>query len=471
MATNTNHIPPGPHRPLVTRNVRIRVSPGMANPARPTTQTRKTRQPATSSSARVRLPAVRNQTTSRNSRGATMKLIGVEHKPFILHNRFVGSWLPYAHDGNRFTTNRQEREAAWASWAVDNLVWVESKKRDYPALRLPEARFYEETNPSNKPYKTTPPHVELTTPNTPNPLFGAQLAMAGNGLAFPWWMYSEVTALKRVLNFTPHTDTWNTVSELLWNNRTGLVAALNTVRNFAEPLWDEIVECMSTDPEKLTNTVCSPFTPTQVTAALPDNPGLSVNYEKRLFDRNKKWSARRVGIWQINTPDQKLKIGVVVPRLTQTSTFLDPLFDPATESPAALLVRVLILQRVCRTHFDWNPPTPRKNRVTKPGRKPHFAGLPSKPGGKPTEASQETVQKMLTDHTTPPQLWDMLETWTQNRGYVLGVKKETWLKTAYQIRAGAPPTRRTANTLLPVVWDPARKRSLRVIYRSGTPTK
>ena len=117
--------------------------------------------------------------------------------------------------------------------------------------------------------------------------------------------------------------------------------------------WDVIEALALGCDEGLADAVASGFATSEIEEYFPAAKGLelSVTYDAKLAERSEAKVSRRVGVWQVagrNSDGARFSLGVVSPRLTASSTLRDPLFDPASEGLAAVLVRGLLLTRLAR---------------------------------------------------------------------------------------------------------------------------
>lgn len=273
----------------------------------------------------------------------------------LLTSPFVTSWIADARSGDLHDRDYEARRAAWAAWAVESLVWVKGS-REYPALVLPGS-FYD---PKGQVQVHARPHLEIprSTFQAGDPAFCDRLALCGNGLEFPWWLYWEVVAAKRAIFFTPR-GSIDELKRLLVSRSADLVRGLEMVTNAVRPQWQRIEELLALHSEDLVEAACGDFSAEEVDEFLPGAAelDLTIRFEEKLRERNAQWVARRVGVWQIcgRGPDGPFALGVLTPRLTANSTLTDQLFAPAAEGLGAVLVRNLVLRRIARAHLDVQP--------------------------------------------------------------------------------------------------------------------
>lgn len=386
---------------------------------------------------------------------------------------FVASWIGDARPGgDKTSADIGRRKAGWATWAVENLVELTgARERSYTAIAL-EGKFHDPrgTGPLTRPHLEIPQWVI----DSPDPHFPHRLAMAGNGLAFPWWLMSEVTAVRRAIfngRGGDPTDLFGTLEQ----HRPQLEAALATATDTAGRNWGTIEQLIMGSDDGLVADATGNFGAADINELLHGtNLSLTVTYDQKLLDISGSWASRRVGVWQIaaTSPDgTAVKVGVCTPRLTANSQFRDPLFAPATESPAALLVRTLLLRRLARNHLGISTGalTPPKVAPAPPARTAagHLRAVPAKVGARLPEASTESAVNFLHTHPDPHQAWAALTEWAIRTHTLLTVSEEGFTashkRASRFLRRAEDPERDDVNVLLPLGWDD-RQRVVRVTF-------
>lgn len=406
-----------------------------------------------------------------------------DQRPSLIQTPFVVSWMGRAAGGDLHAVDYDQRVAAWAAWAVSALVGVEGS-RSYAALALP-GRFYDPKGGAEAPRAR--PHMEISAGllSTPAPEFPDRLALAGNALEFPWWMYSEVVAVKRGILSDAGTDITPLI-ELLSGRGGALRHGLTLMRDAAKGSWNDVERLLVTSADGLVGVACGDFSRSDVASYIPEAAplGLHVTYEARLRERNGAWAARRVGVWQVKGrgPDGPFSVGVVTPRLTRNSTFADSLFDPASEGLGAVLVRTLVLRRlghllgidrrILAYHVGGADPKPVRPTKVAGSIRPHLRGVPVRPGDKIPEASFEAAIGFVQAFPHAEDAWAALNRWS-GPSHLLTVSKATFLtayrRTQLRISRAEEPDRDDVNLLLPLAWD-ERGHSLRVTFSRGSDT-
>lgn len=382
----------------------------------------------------------------------------------LLATPFVASWVGDARsDTDRFSADFSERCAAWAQWAVTSLVEMAgARDRTYAALVL-EGSFHDPRGRG----PLVRPHIELAewVLAKPDPDFAARLAMAGNGLAFPWWIFAEVTAIRRSL-FANRGGGERGLLDALAAQRPTLSAALVQVIDQVGGQWSTIEERILATDDGLAAAATDDFTTEDVAELFPEASrwDLEVRYDEKLRESAGTWASRRVGVWQLRGHDaagKRIALGVCTPRLTANSQLRDPLFAPNREAPGALLVRALLLRRLAKSQLgvDAEALTPPRPTPVLPQRAQgtHLRAVPARVGAKLPEASVASAVHFL--HTYPDEelAWLALSEWATRTKTLLTVSEDGF-KAAHRraarfLRRAEEPERDDVNVILPLGWD------------------
>jgi hypothetical protein len=397
----------------------------------------------------------------RGWHGRCMGMEPVEAKAQLLPTPWVSSWIGRARPGDLHDPELKRRASAWSHWAVSQLAHTEGQHgRAYFALRLP-ARFYDPrgTGPHVRPHLELSPRVL----DRLDPEFPDRLALAGNGLLFPWWVVSEVTALRRAL-FNVKRGSLGELVTLLAERRTALAEAVVGLNRQIHAQWTTIEQLLVSSPDGLSEVATAGFSAEEVAAYFPPAAelGIAVVYDAKLAEVNGPWASRRVGVWQLVGTDssgEPFSIGVVTPRLTAGSLFKDPLFAPGSESPAALLVRGLLLRRLAERYLE----APDQSRVSSrrdpdalvgPG-KPHIRSVPARIGAKMPQASVDAAVAFLLAFPNAEDAWQVLTRWAGTE-HLLTVTEATF-KASHRnarryVRRAETPRRDDIDVILPLAW-------------------
>jgi hypothetical protein len=379
----------------------------------------------------------------------------------LLPTPWVSSWVGRARPGDLHDPDLGRRAAAWAQWSIDNLCHMQGMyDRAYFALKLP-ARFYDPRGNGPK----VRPHLEISPRvlDRLDPSFPDRLALAGNALLFPWWVVSEVTAIRRAL-MTTQRGSLGDVIDLLGERRGALQEAVAGLSRTAHPQWSVVEGLLVSSPDGLSPTAAGDFDRDEVAAFFPParDLQLEVVYDVKLREVNGMWASRRVGVWQVrgtNASGEAFSFGVTTPRLTAGSLFKDPLFRVETESVAALLVRGLLLRRLIATHLEGGDAKVQDRRdasaLSGPG-KPHLRSVPARVGAKLPQASVESAVHFLQAYPNAADAWSVLRDWA-GTGYLLTVTEDSFKAShrncrRYVRRAETPP-RDDIDVVLPLAWD------------------
>lgn len=375
----------------------------------------------------------------------------------LLPTAFVSSFVGRARPGLELTdADPQRRAAAWGRWAIESFAEFRGiQDRAYVALVLP-GRYHDPkgTGPQVRPHLEVPEWMfERADPQFPD-----RLAQMGNGLLFPWWLMTEVVAVRRALFNGPRGDIGDLL-HALDERRVGLVDAVRNLSCTASASWDVFEQLLLASDDGLVADATGNFTTDEIAALFPPagKLGLSVTFDEKLLERNGIKAARRVGVWRIHIKDRG-GLGVVTPRLTANSLFADPLFRPENESAAALLVRALILSRLVRHHLDAAVPAavPAAPSVN-PSGGPFLRAVPARVGARLPEASMASAVNWLQTYTSAREAWEVLSRWAAGGGYLLTVIKDgfeaSYANAQKFLRRAEDPEREDINVILPLAWD------------------
>lgn len=375
----------------------------------------------------------------------------------LLASPFVASFIGASRPGDLDDADRTGRTAAWANWAVAALTEHTTdgdRPRTYPAIDLP-GRFY--TPGSDVP--AVSPHLEIPARvlASADPTFADRLAAVGSGLRFAQWVKPEVTAAKRAI-FADTADATGFL-DALWSQRPALVAAVAEQLGRLRPHWDRIAAQLVADPAALSAAVTADATATELTRFAPAlaawRPRL--RFEPQLAERSGDRAARRVGIWllEAETGDGTVRLAAITPRLTASSLWNDPLFDPYGEGVAALVARGVVLSRLL-AYLDVNPvaatPLP---RTATPGSR-WLRSQPARAGAELPHASLTSAVAFLQAYPTASAAWAALEDWATKAGAALTITRADHAAAhAGCLRAlqrAEDPVRDDVDRLLPLAW-------------------
>lgn len=366
-----------------------------------------------------------------------------------LFQAFVGRARP----GDRFDADPARRASAWAHWAVGAVREFKGvSDRTYDALAL-DGAFYDPDGSGPK----VRPHLELTarTLQRPDGEFPDRLALFGNALAFPQWLLAEVTAVRRALLATPPAPISAAV-DLFGRRRGDLADSVRAHTMAVTRVWSEVQSQALADPDGFSEVATAPMGADEVAAFFPSAEplGLRVQFDAKLQRRSGGRAGRRVGVWQIFGEDDGLfAFGVATPRITRNSLVDDDLFAVDRESPAALLVRGLLLRRLVAAAGG----TPAA-AVSDPAPQPdlRLRAQPARVGARIPEAGVESAVRFLQAFPDAQNAWQQLVRWAGDR-YLLTVAADGFMeahRNAWRaLRRTMEPDRDDINVLLPVAWD------------------
>jgi hypothetical protein len=393
----------------------------------------------------------------------------------IILTPFVKSFIGNAREGSLHDPDPVKRAHAWTSWCLDSLEEFSGFARDrkYVCIVLP-GRFYDKKF-SNTGENSIPvrPHLEIPEYilSKPDPQFSDRLAQAGNALEFPWWVKSEATAVKRAIFSGARGDISSLVNALN-SHRLSLVDAVVAANVTAGQSWHIVEEKLVTSPEEILSPATDTFTTAEISAFFPAaaSLGLTIVYEEKLADDSKEWAVRRIGVWQMRCTSKRgpATLGVITPRLTRSSLFADPLFNPQDESPAALLVRALLLRRLIVKFIQGTLSGPLVPNPATPGPGgPYLQAKAARSGAKLPEASVASAVHFLQTFPEASNAWIALTRWAGS-AYILTVDKDGFISAHTNalryMRRAEPPDRQDINVILPLAFDTERARVVRATF-------
>ena len=378
---------------------------------------------------------------------------------------WVASWIGRARPGDVYDPDPARRAAAWAHWFVGSLTPMTGvADRPYVASVLP-GKFYDPrgTGPKVPPHMEVPAHLLARMDSS----FPDRLAQIGNGAWFPWWLVPEVMALKRALFSVPYTAPVDLV-DALNERRVPLLRSLEELTIRASVVWPEVEEALVSAPESLRGFAVGSFTAADVCSFWPAaaDLGVTVDFDEALAEKSGPRAARRVGVWRmVSQPagaPRPAVLGVVTPRLTRSSVFEDPLFTAAKESPAAMLVRGLLLRRLLAAFGA--PSTTVVPDPTPPPTRVGLRAVPARVGEKLPEASAAAAVRFLRAYPDAEAAWAALQAWATSRGTVSEPRSASLTvaadgfsaahrAAARAVRRAEDPDRDDINLLLPLAWD------------------
>ena len=387
----------------------------------------------------------------------------------LIPTPFYTSFIGKARNGNLDDSDPAKRAGAWASWVVENTTEIVGvADRAYAAILLP-GRFYDPkgNGPQIRPHLEVP-HRILTQSD---PYFPERVAQMGNGLLFPWWVMSEVTAARRALFNNTDGDP-AAVFSILNDHAGSLREAVERLNSNAGPNWDTIQSLLVSSSDGLSGDAAGDFTSDEVAQYFPGGKALhlSVNYDVRLREKNGTWASRRIGVWQVNGVNQsgdRFSFGVLTPRLTANSLFSDDMFHTRRESPAALLVRGLLLKRLTDRHLGGSSVAVGPASTSTPRPSSFLRAVPARPGARLPEAGLEAAVHFIQTYPKAEDAFSALEEWAMRSGSVLTVLKEGHMAAHRRaqrfLRRAEEIERDDIDVLLPIAWD-EKNRVVRVTF-------
>jgi hypothetical protein len=364
--------------------------------------------------------------------------VGAEQRAELLITPFVSSWAHLARPGDRGAADPKAATAAWSAWLLSALVQVSTSRRSYTAVGL-DGRVYASGRLGLQAHLEIPHAVW----QRPDPLFPARLAAAGAALRFPSLLFDEVVAIRRTVLATP------TSPELL----DGLAGGRERLREGVAQLTGQLVPVLDRldlvgDPQTVTAAISSPADGEELAAILPEAAGWRLSIDPQLVERSGPLLARRLLVWTVS--DATGSLPALTPRLTRSSTVLDPLFAPERETPAACLARLVLLSRVARL-LGLDP----SGVVPPPPQVPGFLrAVPAKAGQETPSASLSAAAAFVTQHPDAADAFARLGALAEGR-YVLLVGAERYAlahrRLAAALARAEDPERVDVDVVLPLL--------------------
>jgi hypothetical protein len=348
---------------------------------------------------------------------------------------------------------------------IDNVAQMSGfSERSYSAMLL-NGKFYDPGGSGRAP--TVRPHLEISSRvlEHADKEFPYRLALIGNGLAFTWWMMTEVKATRRAL-FNTTGGSIEEVAKRLGGSRDPLIEALGSLVAVASAQWDVIEGLLVTSGDGLLMDATGDFSAEEVARYFPGGADLhlKVSFDGALSQENGRWASRRSGVWQISgvSGGENFSFGVLTPRLTAKSLFREPLFYPAGESPAALLVRGLVLDRLVRVHLNDEllvAVGKAKAEINTTGG-PRLRIIVAQENQRLPEASLESAVHFIQHFSDASDAWSAITALADKQGTVLIPFEEGFLE-AYRnaqrfLRRAEDPLRSDLNVIMPLGWNKGR---------------
>ena len=389
-------------------------------------------------------------------------------KQRILTTPWCSSWVGRARNGDRYDLDAGRRASAWAHWAVESLCEMTGADgRVYPAMVL-DGKFDNRAagvNALMRPHLEVPKRVLDASDST----FPDRLSQLGNATAFPWWRIDEAVAVRRALFNTPGGDVASLCAALN-ARRVALDDALGKLSRQTESRWATVEEKLLGEPDELRAAACGDFSVDEVAEYFPAarDYNLSVRFDTKLAESAKEHVARRIGVWQLHGTDPtgvRFALGVVTPRLTLGSQFRDAHFAIAKESPAAMLVRGLVMRRLLERILGEESTEQVAERG--PESRTYLRSVLAQVGQKMPEASVRSAVQFLQTYQDADEAWVVLEEWAARSETILTVREEQFREAHRRahraMRRAEDPDREDVNVVLPLGWD-SKSRVVRVTF-------
>lgn len=406
-------------------------------------------------------------------------------KSFMYSSKFVSSFIGKSRKGDLFSESLPHRSAAWANWFTSSLtVFQGLADREYVGLALP-AKFYD-----NLYAPEVTPHVEIPgrVLHASAEFFPVNLALLGNAILSPSWIFSEVKATRKAL-FMDVTDI-SSFATFLYSYRSGLVDRLVDLQVSLKNSYSLFESTVMSNPAIVSDIILKGFDTKAVKKILRDFPyTVSIYPEPDFASKQNKWISRRLVPWRVDfsaTSTEKLTMrarenikffegssdnvsgsfGVVTPRLTFNSLFNDPLFSPSRDSLASILVRILLLEELTKffpSNIENKFPVPATDNLNTFS----FRPIPARPDAKAPQASTKAAVAFVTAFNNPDSAFAALSSWAGGK-YVLTVSRKDFISSFISARKAISrledPSRYDINNILPLCWYSSKVFRVSFIY-------
>lgn len=378
----------------------------------------------------------------------------------LLANEWVRSFIALAHKGDIRSPDNVEKTQATAYWIVKSLSEkIGGGDRRYIAINL-DGRYYDQDKKID-----IKPHIEVpkSVINKADELFPRKIVQSGLSLHSPLWVYQEIRTLKNNIFSESNSDTKH-VLNLLDDRMESLRNLLKKATSDLSQYWSVIEGLQIIKPQELSETISKKYTTQEIAHIinLSDEFEVEITHTGEGLDTNTEFLSRRIGVWCVNVYNKHTrlnnKICVATPRLTYNSMFNDPNYSPSSESPAASLVRTLLIYRLFDTYLKFAKIEKNKAVTGSKNSKhpnPTFKIIQAQPGQKMPEPSLESIINLVQTYQTYTQAYNILKSWASTR-CVLTISEEEFKK-AYlyvqdRIRKAETIDKSKAVDILPIAW-------------------
>jgi hypothetical protein len=181
---------------------------------------------------------------------------------------------------------------------------------------------------------------------------------------------------------------------------------------------------------------------------------LEVEFEKKLVEKEGDQVIKRLGVFRVFNKNS-INLVAITPRLTKNSLFIDKIFKVEDESTLAILVRLLLLNKLLFLVFNKEEPITIIKDAKYFQRNGHFRAIAATEGKPLPEASIKACSNLITAYQDGNSAYNALIKWSDGR-YKLTVNKNEYLdsfsKALLEKKRLGEIKQSDINVLLPILW-------------------
>lgn len=354
----------------------------------------------------------------------------------------------------QFENNGQlnDRLYIYNKFLFDNLIVTYGNDREYLAMKL-AGKFFS----YNKIDSKISPHIEIIESELDkNGIdFLYKIASIGNGINFNLLMVNEVTAIKRaIFNFSNNSGNIEFLKNLEVY-RENLINSYKTTANLAYKQWVAIEMYLNNNSNIVSNEITGKYNK-MINDIFPEfkELNLEVEFEKKLVDKEGDQVIKRLGVFRVFNKNS-INLVAITPRLTKNSLFIDKNFKVEDESTLAILVRLLLLNKLLFLVFNKEEPITIIKDAKYFQRNGHFRAIAATEGKPLPEASIKACSNLITAYQDGNSAYNAIIKWSDGR-YKLTVNKNEYLdsfsKALLEKKRLGEIKQSDINVLLPILW-------------------
>lgn len=348
--------------------------------------------------------------------------------------------------------NLKDRIAIYNKYLFDNLIVTYGNDREYLAMKL-TGKFFS----YNKIDSKITPHIEiLESELDKNGVdFLYKLASIGNGVNFNLLMVNEVTAIKRALfNFSNNSGNIEFLNKLEVY-RENLINSYKTTADLTLKQWVAVEMYINNNSSIVSKEITGKYSK-MISEIFPEfkELNLEVEFERKLLEKEGDQVIKRLGVFRVYNKNN-INLAAITPRLTNNSLFIDKNFKIEDESTLAILVRLLLLNKLLYLVFNKEEPITIIKDAKYFQRNGHFRALAAIEGKPLPESSVKACSNLITAYQDGNSAYNAIIKWSDGR-YKLTVNKNEYLdsfsKALLEKKRLGEIKQSDINVLLPILW-------------------